>query len=87
MKCAVAVIRSVRGSSVPRSKVTVNHAGTLLFRNETIATRRVRRRTCAFVMRPRQIGVGCGNGGVAERVQPSHRRVPMTVAEAPPRMV
>jgi hypothetical protein len=35
MKCAAAVILRSRGSNVLRSKLTVNHAGPTVFKNES----------------------------------------------------
>src|SRR4051794_5728344 len=91
MKCAVAVISRVCGTSFRRSRRTVNHAGTRRLTNVTVTVRGVSERTRAFEIGPAQIAVGCGTAenGVSSHGPPltrSQRRLPITIADGPPWM-
>src|SRR5436309_662917 len=90
MKCAVAVMSRSRGRRLVRSRRTVNHAGTLGFRNETTTELAVRDRRCAFLIGVPQIGAGCGRRVLEDRVHEpltrSQRLVPMTIPVEPPRI-
>ena len=91
MKCAAVVMRSARGRSVRRSKVTVNHVGPRGFMNATTSVVGVRSSKNAFVKCPAQIGSGCGSGVCCDSTHGvfdvrSQRRAPMMIPDAPPRM-
>src|SRR2546425_2848354 len=91
MKCAAAVMLRLRGRNVRRSRRSVNHTGPAGLKNETTYVVGVAFNRYAFVECPDQIGPGCGvtSCGDATHLPPrdrSHRRGPMMIPSAPPRI-
>src|SRR5262249_58738831 len=92
MKCAAAVIESVRGSALRASKVAVNQAGTTGLNHEATTVSPLRSSTCAFVTAVPHGASGMSSGDADDRTHGppcalSQRRPPLTTAFQPARIV